>query len=341
MSINLARIRRSSMRSRVVGVVALILLAGITAFLFTVYSPTDRSGTTQTVKIAPGSSVSQVSQALGQEGVVGHPLAFALWLVVTGSARHIQAGTYSLSPTENYEQIRLAITRGGLTSTRLTAIEGWTVAQIGGALQTKGLTTQADFAAAAKVSAFPGYSFLAGLPPDQGLEGYLFPDTYSLTTNQTPSQIIALMLTDFGSRTAPLATDIRASGYSLAEVITLASIVEREASSETDQKLVAGILIKRLKAGIPLQSDVTSLYEIGDWRHVLTAEDLAKNTAYNTRIHKGLPPTPIGNPGLVAIGAVLHPTASPYLFYLADSSGVMHYAKTLEEHNANKAKYLH
>lgn len=321
-----------------VGIIIAIVVAVTIWWLATIFSPTDPSGSRQLVKISGGQGLSEVTESLHQDGIISHPLAFEAWMLATGSFRHIQAGTYSLSPADTYNEIRKLVTGGKVTKERVTLIEDWTIAQMGAQLEKQNITSARDFISAAKARNFT--DLIQGLSPDTSLEGFLFPDTYYFTEGSDPKSVIRTMLNNFITRTGKLKADISASGLSLRDATTLASIVGREAKSTADQKLVAGILLKRLRNDIPLQSDVTSLYVFGDWQHKLTAEDLASQSPYNTRVNKGLPPTPIGNPGMISLMAVLHPTDSPYLYYLSDSSGNMHYAATLDEHNANVAKYL-
>lgn len=172
------------------------------------------------------------------------------------------------------------------------------------------------------------------------LEGRLFPDTYLVPANFSVDKLIATMQLNYEKNLAPLRTEIASSGLSEMEVITLASIIEREANSSTSMKVVAGILRKRLELHMPLQVDATLEYVLDTSPKKLTADDLEIDFPYNTYKHFGLPPTPIGNPGLTAIKAVLNPTATPYVYYLTDSDGIFHYARTFEEHKANIARYL-
>ncbi|MDE2588781.1 MAG: endolytic transglycosylase MltG, partial [Patescibacteria group bacterium] len=177
-------------------------------------------------------------------------------------------------------------------------------------------------------------------------EGYLFPDTYSFPTSVTLSQIMQTMEDNFNKKYAEAAKNKTVS-LTQAQVVNLASIVEREAITPHDMQYVASVLENRLNIGMPLGSDVTLEYALGYqpaehtwWKKDLTADDLTLNSPYNTRLNAGLPPTPISNPGLTALEAVLNPPQSDYLYYISDSKGVLHFAKTLEEHNTNVKKYI-
>jgi UPF0755 protein len=168
----------------------------------------------------------------------------------------------------------------------------------------------------------------------------LWPDTYYLEPTVTPDEVVKKLRATFATKIDPLKSTITASGHSLSEIITMASLVEEEASTDKDRRLIAGILWKRLAAGMPLQVDASLTYALGRSTHDLTVDDLKSDPPYNTYQSTGLPPAPISNPGLAAIKAVLEPTKSAYFYYLADQYGVTHYAETLAEHNENKAMYL-
>jgi len=148
------------------------------------------------------------------------------------------------------------------------------------------------------------------------------------------------LLDNFKQRIATVDTQLKSSKYTLHQIVTLASLIEKEARTDPSRKMVAGILINRLKKGMRLDVDATVRYITENWTRPITQADLNINSPYNTRKVAGLPPGPICNPGLASIQAVLSPAASDYLYYLTDPEGVIYYAKTLDEHNANKAKYL-
>jgi UPF0755 protein len=183
---------------------------------------------------------------------------------------------------------------------------------------------------------------LAAKPAGTSLEGYLFPDTYRLFKKATPGEIVGELAANLERRLegAGLAEKIAASGHSLHEILTLASIVEREVRSPEDRRLVADIFWRRLAAGLALQADSTVNYATGKSVAAASAEDLKTASRFNTYRYPGLPPGPICNPGLSAIRAVLEPEPNRYWFFLTDDEGQVHYAATFEEHTQNKARYL-
>ena len=177
----------------------------------------------------------------------------------------------------------------------------------------------------------------------------MFPQTYSIPKDATAGAVIEIFTNEFNKQvTAKMRQDIKSRGMTLDEVIILASIVEREGNSDTDRPMIAGVLLNRLKKGMPLQADATVQYALNRydyknktwWKKELTADDLAVKSVYNTYLHPGLPPAPISNPGIKSIEAVIYPKESDYLFYIHDMKGAAHFARTIEEHNANVAKYL-
>lgn len=175
-----------------------------------------------------------------------------------------------------------------------------------------------------------------------GYEGFLFPDTYSFMPDTPPEEVLGTLLENFKTRFDPLAKKYFAflKDHSLRDVVIIASLLEREAKTLEDKRIIAGILYARLAKNLRLDVDATVLYVKGDWRASLTMTDLANGSKYNTRKVKGLPPGPICNPGIESLEAALSPQTTPYLYYLTGNNGEMYYAKTLEEHNQNRQNYL-
>ena len=179
-------------------------------------------------------------------------------------------------------------------------------------------------------------------------EGYMFPDTYLIPRDATASAIAQMFLDNFNAKVTPqMKADALKTGLTFNQTITLASIVEREGRTNADRPMIAGILLNRLKLSMPLQVDATLQYAIGYqpfekswWKSEISADDKNVDSPYNTYTNTGLPPGPISNPGLDSIKAAIYPTASDYLYYLHDKAGDVHYAKTIEEHDANIQKYL-
>ncbi|MEZ4195509.1 MAG: endolytic transglycosylase MltG [Candidatus Paceibacterota bacterium] len=171
-------------------------------------------------------------------------------------------------------------------------------------------------------------------------EGRLFPDTYLLPEEYTAEELFDLLTSTFTEKLLPWQDEILAHNLSLDQIIILASIIEREANSPESKKMVSGILQQRLEIGMPLQADASVEYILDKPLKELAADDLKVDSPYNTYLNTGLPPTPIGNPGLDAIVAVLEPTTTDYLFYITGNDGEFYYAKDFDGHKLNIARYL-
>jgi UPF0755 protein len=174
----------------------------------------------------------------------------------------------------------------------------------------------------------------------RGKEGYLFPDTYFFYENVRPEEVISLLEETFRNKLTGISAAIKTSGKTEAEIIKMASIVEREARGKEDRRIIAGILWKRLSIKMPLQVDAPFYYLFGKTSAELTLDDLALDSPYNLYKNAGLPPSPIANPGLEALQATVNPIVTDNLYFLSDNQGKMHYAVTHDEHVANKRKYL-
>jgi len=185
-------------------------------------------------------------------------------------------------------------------------------------------------------------SFLSQIPPEATLEGYLFPDTYRIFNNASSQDIITKMLNNMDLKiTDKMRQDIAVQGKNLHEILTMASIIEKEVRTPTDMKIVSGIFYNRLHIGMPLQSDATLSYVLGDDKPAHTLKELTIDSPYNTYKYQGLPPAPIASPGLNAIEAAIYPDQTDFLFFLSNlQTGKTYFAKTLTEHNYNKALYL-
>ena len=222
-------------------------------------------------------------------------------------------------------------------------IEGWDNKEVSAYLVDKNFLSENGFteAAGADSPLIKEFDFLQDKPANVDLEGYLFPDTYRIFKNSDSYDIIRKMLANFNAKLTPeLRQEIVKQKKSFFEVLTLASIIEKEVSEPEDMKMVADIFYKRLKAGIALQSDATVNYATGKSLIQPTYQDLSVNSLYNTYRYPGLPPGPISNPGINALKAAIYPTPNPYYYFLTTESGQAIYSKTYEEHLINKNKYL-
>ncbi len=278
------------------------------------------------VTIPDGSSTRDAAVLLQQSHIVRSASLFEFLVNVVLSGRPVIAGEFSFDHAHGALQVARLVTGGGFggTQVRITIPEGSSVVEVSAIMQ-KAIPTwdTNDFVAKAKP-----------------FEGFLFPDTYVVFREITPDEMIMILQDEFAKKTEPLQSEIAQSGRTELQIITMASILEKEAKNATEARTIAGILWKRYDAGKPLQVDAPFLYVLGKTSSQLTVADLQKDGPYNTYTRKGLPAGPIGNPGLATIEAALHPLASPYLFYLHDANGQVHYATTYAQHLQNKKKYL-
>lgn len=318
--------RRTILISMLLGAVALAL------YVF-IIEPPETFPTDELVSVPAGATVTQVGKILQEEGVVRNATAFRILAEALGGQRGVRAGDYLFKQPENIFTIARAMVAGqfGLEPARFRIPEGATA------------KLMADVYAS-QLQRFDAQDFLAKAAP---LEGYLFPDTYFFLPNATQDTVLETMRQNFDAHLQAtttsgrtLAQDVAASGRSLQDIVIMASIIEREAPGDVDRRLIAGVLWNRIKLGMPLQTDVPLTFLTGKNDSALTVKDLASTTPYNTYTHKGLPPGAIGNPSFDSIVAAANPTKSDYLYFLADPSGVTHYAKTYAQQVVNERKYL-
>lgn len=235
----------------------------------------------------------------------------------------------------------------------ITIIEGWTLREIAIMLEEKGLVTQEDFFAfvgkPAQTSQ-PGYArsdlmemypYLKEIPTGVSLEGYLFPDTYRVFVDEGVESIVGRLLAHFDTKiTSEMRAELARQQKPLYEIITMASIVEREVRTDADRPKVSDVLWGRLRVGMPLQVDSSVNYVTDKNTPSISKSDAFIASPYNTYRFRGLPLGPISNPGIKSIQAALYPVETPYAYFLTDGEGNVHYARTLEEHNENKYRYL-
>lgn len=298
--------------------------------------------------IKEGSSVNDIGLALKNNGIIYSEQLFGMGVLLEGASGSLQAGEYLIPANASIKNMITLFSTGETEDeVSITILEGWSNQEIASYLDEEGIVTEQDFLDAANVTdsreILPNVSFpvLSGKPDTQGLEGFLYPDTYRIFENANASDIIFKMLTNFEQKLSEEdRQQIEAQGKTPYDVLTLASIVEREESKLDDMKIVAGIFWKRLEIGMALQSDATINYVTDGGRRQPTLEDLETESPYNTYLYRGLPPGPIGNPSIAAIRATINYEESDYLYFLHPLSGETIYSKTLNEHSRNKQIYL-
>lgn len=338
----------------VVGALLLLCVALAGSYVFDAYLQSP-SGDAESVAftVAEGDRGIGVAQALEEAGLIHGSWMFRAYLRLSGTGSDFKPGTFELRPGMSYASIVSALSRASSQEVQVTIPEGFTLAQIGERVREALPQISEEEWTAATVTA-PSFGstkaawFVGQVKPSGvDLEGYLFPDTYRFFSDASARDVVDKMVDEMNDRLgAELVTVADENGFSRPgaltphEVLTLASVIQREVQSPSDMKDVADVFLKRLEMGMPLQADSTISYYLGKTSAELTVDDLRADEPYNTYTRAGLPPGPIASPGTDAIDAVLHPTDNPYLYFLTASDGTVIYASTFEEHVANKNRFL-
>jgi len=296
--------------------------------------------------VEPGETAGDIALRLEQLGLINDAELFRLLARYHKADSRLEAGRYELRANMTMGEIIEALQHGRLEEIEVTIPEGWRAEQIAEMLEEVGVDGE-EFLALVREGSFD-YEFLRDRPPGATLEGFLFPDTYYLPVQPIALDIIERMLANFDQRfTAEMRQMAAEQEMTIYQVVTLASIVEREAVVAEERPIIAGVFLNRLAKGMTLDADPTVQYALGYqedtgqwWKRPLALEEIERvGSPYNTYLHRGLPPGPICNPGLASIQAVLEPAETDYLYFVAKGDGSHVFARTLEEHNRNRAKY--
>lgn len=287
-------------------------------------NPSDK--TPKIFVVEPGQGVREIANQLKKEGLIKDPIVFFLLTKQNGVDKKIQAGDFRLNPSMSASEIAEGLTHGTL-DIWITIPEGYRADEIADLLEKKMPNFEEGWRQTLKQN-----------------EGYLFPDTYLIPRDADANVVVTLLKNTFETRYKTI--DTSKTKLTKEEIIIIASLVEREARHPEDRPLVAGVILNRYDIGMKLDIDATVQYALGYqedekrwWKKGLTLEDLKINSPYNTYKVAGLPPTPISNPGLASLNAVVNPTPSDYLYYITDPKGINHYAEDLEGHQENIRKY--
>lgn len=291
------------------------------------------AGDEQFVDIPPGEGSRAIGARLVGAGVVEDDLMFRVALAVTGEARALKAGEYRFDAPLSAVDVVHKIARGEVYTRPITFREGLTMAEMARHYEASGFGAAADFLAAAR-----DVSLVADLDPAaRDLEGYLFPNTYALPRSATAADLVRRMVALF---TAAFDDALReaaaAQGFSVREVVSLASLIEKETGLEEERRLVAAVYRNRLRIGMGMQADPTVIYALmlaGQWDGNLTRANLQFDSPYNTYRYRGLPPGPIANPGAASLRAALDPADVDYLYFVSRNDGSHVFSRTLAEHN--------
>ncbi len=278
--------------------------------------------------IKSGDGVRTIAANLSEKNLIRSSTAFFVVVKMLRLETNLQAGEFRIFRSMDARTIAQTLTHG-IADSWITTLEGWRIEEVAAKVSKDLDIPESEFLKVAK-------------------EGYMFPDTYMVSRDATVGAIVKVFTDTFNEKVSDtMRLEAKKNNLTFPQALILASIVEREGHTNEDRPIIAGILLNRLKADWPLQADATLQYALGYqtkektwWKKELFDDDKAVRSPYNTYINKGLPPAPICNPGLSAINTVLFPKATDYMYYIHDKEGTAHYAKTLEEHNANVSKYL-
>ncbi len=331
------RIRSIHLKVSFWGGILLLFLIFSTGWLL--LSPPSNTPLTKVVYIKKGTPLRKISENLEQEGIIRSRHLFMALATLLHKKGKLKAGEYELHTHMLPMEVLNHLVRGQTKRHLITIVEGYTLAQIAQLLEESNIVDRQAFLQKATSSDFIaslGFSHLAGTT----LEGYLFPDTYSLIKEMDPEEVIQIFVQRFkkvfeqelDKRTEPLE-------LSQKEIVILASVIEKETSLPEEKPLISAVIHNRLKRKMPLQSDPTVIYGIKNFNGNLTKEHLLTPTPYNTYLKTGLPPTPICNPGKDSLWAALNPSPVPYLYFVSKNDGSHFFSTNIEEHNRAVQKY--
>jgi UPF0755 protein len=296
-------------------------------------------GTEQFVEIPPGTGTRAIGERLVAAGVVRDVLTYRFAIWISGQARSLKAGEYRFSEPMTPLDIIRKIARGDVYAINVTFPEGLTVAEMAKIFESHGLGVASAFRDSAKDA-----GLVRALAPEATtLEGYLFPDTYQLSRRTDAARLARLMVDRFEKTITPeIRTAAVADGLTIHQVVTLASLIEKETARPEERPIVAAVYGNRLRAGIPLQCDPTVIYaleRVGKYTGNLRRADLEFDSPYNTYRYRGLPPGPIASPSKSSLESAVHPASFDYLYFVSRNDGTHEFARTLAEHNRNVQKY--
>lgn len=322
--------------------ILLIIILSIFIYVNSSLKPVDSENVEKIVIEVPmGSSTSSISVLLKENDLIKNEKTFQAYVKYKGLDASLKAGTYTLSKSMSVENILLKLVDGNIKieTVRFTIPEGYNVEQIADKLSNEGLVDKETFLELANSLDYD-YDFIKEIPEDSNikykLEGYLFPETYEIMTDSTEKDIIEVMLSQFEKEWQNTWNDaIKSNNMTLHQIVTLASIVEREAVADSERSTIAGVFYNRIEDLWLLESCATVQYALGEQKDVLYLDDLEIDDAYNTYINAGLPPGPIASSGRKSLEATVYPETHPYYFFVTkkDGTGEHYFSKTLAEHN--------
>lgn len=320
-------------------IMAGVVLVGLIVPLLQLCLTQNRDDAFKTIKICEGMNGKEIARLLKEEGIIRHELPFVLLVKLTRAERRLKASSYRLSPSSSILSIFKAIT-AGKGNNFITILEGYNTNQIAKLLHKEGIILDKQ----RFLDLCQDKDFIARLNiPSKSLEGYLFPETYCFEPESREEDVIEVMVKEGKKRVFEnkrYQDQARFLGLSMHQIITLASIIEKEASAPEEQPIISAVFHNRFKRGMLLESCATVIYALGErFSGRLRQVDLHIDSEYNTYLHSGLPPTPISNPGIKSIEAALSPQPVDYLYFVSTGNGKHKFSSSVEEHRVNVVRY--
>lgn len=315
----------------------IILSLFLSWYFFCLFIPPGSGSVVADVSFPVGSGIRKLAVELKAGGVIRSSWHFVLLTRLRGKAHNLKAGEYRFNDAMTPSVILHKIVTGDVDYRKFSLPEGYSIYQAAELLEQKGYFKGSAFLEKCRDAELIGRLGLAG----KSVEGFLYPATYNLLRGGDEEQLISQMVGQFEKKYANLlSSGVSATGLSRRDVVTLASMIEKEAISTDEKPLISSVFYNRLRIGMPLQSDPTVVYGVRAFSGKVTRADVKRSSPYNTYINKGLPPGPIGNPGYDSLKAALSPSQTNYLYFVARRDGTHQFSRTLEEHNRAVNRYL-
>ncbi|MEI6827282.1 MAG: endolytic transglycosylase MltG [Desulfuromonadales bacterium] len=316
-----------------VNAVRLFLVSCLLWYCACLFVSPGKGAVTCDISFPPGSGIRKLASDLKAGGVIHSSWHFILMTRLRGEAHHLKAGDYRFSDDMTPDVILKKIVSGDVDYRKFTLPEGYSIYQAAELLEQKGYFKKEAFLEKCRDKAL-----LARLGLNEvTAEGYLYPATYNLSRGSGEEQLLEQMVGQFNKAYAAIQGVNRFSRH---DIVTLASIIEKEAVSADEKPLISSVFHNRLRIGMPLQSDPTAVYGVRAFSGKVSKEDIQRTSPYNTYLNKGLPPGPIGNPGIDAVTAAINPAKSDYLYFVARQDGTHQFSRNLTDHNRAVARYL-
>jgi len=328
----------SNLSSKVIGVnaVRISLLISLFWYLLCLFSSPGHGSVVCNISFPPGSGIRKLAGELKAAGVIRSSWQFVLMTRLRGDAHRLKAGEYRFSDDMTPDRILDKIVSGEVDYQKFSLPEGYSVYQAAELLEQKGYFKKDVFLEKCRDTALLQRLGLK----ETSAEGYLYPATYNLSRGGSVEQLLEQMVGQFNKAYATIEAGAGAGRFSRYEMVTLASMIEKEAVSAEEKPLISSVFHNRLRLGMPLQSDPTAVYGVRAFSGRGSKADIQRRSPYNTYLNKGLPPGPIGNPGRDAVQAAMNPAKTDYLYFVARQDGTHQFSRNLAEHNRAVVRYL-